>query len=234
MRCFVTKRKSVAIFASFLLALGAAKPSAAQNEIRVDLTNYVNRTGPDPLGPFSVTVVPETRSSHDSRPLTASPTQEKLPLNLLLESTEVSGSQRPLNLQLHLRIRNSGSKSFLLPVAFDAGRKSVLAGNTGRRTLTFAVKFRLAGGEERTLSTVVTEGSETAKGSLVEVGPGESALILFQVNLLNLNDFIKKGQKVADIQAGIQQAYIEDSKYSIVRVSEYSWSEYLKNQAIDK
>lgn len=103
-----------------------------------------------------------------------------LPLHLHIDSAEVSGPRNKKVLDLQVRIRNSGQTSFYLPIATNLDRRAVLTG-VGGRDLSFSLIVSVPGTNQTyRQSIILTIGSESLKNSVVELNPGESALVLLQ------------------------------------------------------
>ena len=202
--------RRVVMWSTTMMLFSSGLAIAQQDERIIDLTNY-RPESQAPGTPVNITVVtpnPPLRTSNDERPAELTVPS----LQLIVESATVSDeSDRPI-LNVGVRIHNVGEDSFFLPVSLD--ESAILdPRNRGRRKLIFSVVFEVYDTEEqgRPVPAVTTTGSESVSDSLIELRPGESALVRLPVNAFSHLDWVAEGPgREANVRVTVREVLLQD------------------------
>ena len=198
------------ICAASAALLVAWTPMAVPQTLEVPTLDFRNTVlpQPDPLGRPLMLMGATT----DRGPLTP---RHSLPLELSIVRTSRAPGLGDLGaLEIDVRIENTSTEVFYLPISVDPLRRSILPGNANRRIFGLFARFHSEGDTEIRFA-VRWDGSDSVPGSLFALMPGEPVVIKMTADLYPLWRWRENGRDTVEMHIEADEKMLKEDEFTV-------------------
>ena len=198
------------ICAASAALLVAWTPTAAPQTLEVPTLDFRNTVlpQPDPLGTPQITIGATTDGVEI-------PPRHSLPLELSIVRTSKAPGVGDLGaLEIDLRIENTSTEVFYLPISVDPLRRSILPGNANRRIFGLFARFHSEGDTELA-GGLRWDGSDSVPESLFALMPGEPVVIKMTADLYPLWRWRENGRDTVEMHVYANEKMLEEDEFTV-------------------